>query len=76
MTTPKQPWEAKTFEELEELLEAQLTNGQTPIEFITRILDMRFRQRQGDLRRNKDRRAQLQYMKAHPELMKKALKSA
>jgi len=69
---PKQPWEAKSFEELEELLNTQLTNGETPIQHITRLLSMRARQRAGDHRRNKERRADLVYMKAHPELQKKA----
>lgn len=68
----KQPWEAKSFEELDELLNATLTNGETPIQHITRLLSMRSRQRAGDHRRNKERRADLQYMKEHPELQKKA----
>ena len=73
---PKQPWEAKSFEELDELLKATLTNGETPIVHITRLLDMRHRQRQGDLRRNKERRADLVYMKEHPELQRKARKAS
>jgi len=70
----KQPWEAKSFEELEELLNATLTNGETPIEHITRLLSMRFRQRQGDLRRNAIRKAKIAYLNGSPELMKKFLK--
>ena len=68
----KQPWEAKDFQELNAILDATLTNGETPIEHVTRLLAMRNRQRQGDHRRNRDRRSDLQYMKAHPELQKKA----
>ena len=71
----KQPYEAQSFKELEELLTPTL-NGEKPIEFITRLLSMRHRQREGDHRRNRERRAQLRYMNSHPELKKKALKAS
>jgi len=72
----KQPWEAETFEELEELLTPTLNGKETALQYICRLLSMRHRQRAGDIRRNKERRAILNYVNNHPKLKKDVLKSA
>jgi len=64
MAKPKDAWEAKSFEELETLLNQELNGKVTAIEFITAMLARRERQRLGDKRRNLQRAAILEHVNA------------
>jgi len=72
----KETWDASNFEELEELLQAELNlNGEaklTPIQFITKMLARRERQRLGDKRRNLARAAILEHVNSPEQAEMKA----
>ena len=76
MPKKKEAWDASSFEELEELLQAELNlNGKantTPIEFITNMLSRRERQRLGDKRRNLARAAILEHINSPEQAEMKA----
>jgi len=63
----QQPWEAQNWDELEKALKRTLNGKETPLEYVTKKLAQIERQRQGDQRRNRERRDILEYAKSNPD---------
>ena len=72
MPKKKDAWEAKSFVELEELLNAELNGKVTAIQHITAMLARRENQRLGDKRRNLARAATLEWINEPEQAERKA----